>query len=207
MFKFSWIFEPKFRWFLDRFLDSKRKHRFCKNSAPACTGARFLRFRGIWNQQKINKKSMQNKNEKMIGTNCKKYQFWYGFGKGFGRFSEGLEGIKVRSKESFFYINSWDDMPSFGRGLERQDAAMFAQIATVFLRVASLEAAWGWQLLLEPDLKAIWRRFRQVLNQFWLPKWTKLGPKWLTTFSLDPNLVCYSSRPKQLVRYVGIFVS
>ncbi len=55
MFKFSWIFEPKFRWFLDRFLDSKRKHRFCKNSAPACTGARFLRFRGIWNQQKINK--------------------------------------------------------------------------------------------------------------------------------------------------------
>ena len=66
MFKFSWIFEPKFRWFLDRFLDSKRKHRFCKNSAPACTGARFLRFRGIWNQQKINKKSMQNKNEKMI---------------------------------------------------------------------------------------------------------------------------------------------
>ena len=66
MFKFSWIFEPKFRWFLDRFLDTKRKHQFCKNSAPACTGARFLRFRGIWNQQKINKKSMQNKNEKMI---------------------------------------------------------------------------------------------------------------------------------------------
>ena len=102
MFKFSWIFEPKFQWFLDRFLDSKRKHRFCKNSAPACTGARFLGFRRIWNQQKINKKSMQNKNEKMIGTNCKKYPFWYGFGKGFGRFSEGLEGIKVRSKESFF---------------------------------------------------------------------------------------------------------
>ena len=66
MFKFSWIFEPKFRWVLDRFLDSKRKHRFYKNSAPACTGARFLRFLGIWNQQKINKTSMQNKNEKMI---------------------------------------------------------------------------------------------------------------------------------------------
>ena len=57
MFKFSWIFEPKFRCFLDRFLDSKRKHRFCRNSAPACTGARFLRFQGIWNQQKINKKN------------------------------------------------------------------------------------------------------------------------------------------------------
>ena len=58
MFKFSLIFEPKFRWFLDRFLDSKRRHRFCKNSAPACTGARFLiRFRGIWNQQKNNKKN------------------------------------------------------------------------------------------------------------------------------------------------------
>ena len=60
-------------------------------------------------------------------------------------------------------------MPSFGRGLERQDAAMFAQIATVFFRVASLEAAWGWQLLLEPDLKAIWNRFGRDLNQFWLP--------------------------------------
>ena len=55
MFKFSWIFEPKFRWFLDKFLGSKRKHRFCKNSAPASTGARFLRFRGIWNQQKSTK--------------------------------------------------------------------------------------------------------------------------------------------------------
>ena len=64
MFKFSWIFEPNFRWLLDRFLGSKQKHRFCENSAPACTGARFLRFRGIWNQQKNNKKSMQNKNEK-----------------------------------------------------------------------------------------------------------------------------------------------
>ena len=56
-----------------------------------------------------------------------------------------------------------------GRGLGRQDAAMFAQIATLFLGVASLEAAWGWQLLLEPDLEAIWKRFRRVLNQFWLP--------------------------------------
>ena len=72
MFKSSWIFEPKFRWFLNQFLDSKRKHRFRKNSAPACTGAQFLRlqagalflrFRGIWNQQKINKKLMQNKNK------------------------------------------------------------------------------------------------------------------------------------------------
>ena len=55
MFKFSWIFEPKFGWSLDRFLDSKRKHQFCKNSAPACKGAWFLRFRGIWNQQQNNK--------------------------------------------------------------------------------------------------------------------------------------------------------
>ena len=67
----------------------------------------------------------------------------------------------------FVNINSWEDLPSFGRELGRQDAAMFAQIATLFLRVASLEAAWGWQLLLEPDLEAIWKRFRQVLNQFW----------------------------------------
>ena len=118
---------------------------------------------------------MQNKNEKMIGTNCKKYPFWYGFEKGFGRFSEGLECIKVRSKESFFFFNSWDELPSFGRGLGRQDAAVFAQIATVFLRDASLEAAWGWQLLLEPDLEVIWKRFKRVLNQFWLPKCTKLG--------------------------------
>ena len=112
---------------------------------------------------------MQNKNEKMIGTNCKKHRFCYGFGKGFGRFWEGLEGIKIRSKKLFFNINSWDDLPSFGRGLGRQDAAIFAQIATVFFRVASLEAAWGWQLLLEPDLEAIWKRFGRVLNQFWLP--------------------------------------
>ena len=113
---------------------------------------------------------MQNKNEKMIGTNCKKHRFWYGFGKGFGRFWEGLAVQKQgQKKKLFFHINSWDDLPSFGRGLGRQDAAMFAQIATVFFRVASLEAAWGWQLLLEPDLEAIWRRFRWVLNQFWLP--------------------------------------
>ena len=67
----------------------------------------------------------------------------------------------------FVNINSWEDLPSFGRELGRQDAAMFAQIAIVLLGVASLEAAWGWQLLLEPDLEAIWKRFRQVLNQFW----------------------------------------
>ena len=108
---------------------------------------------------------MQNKNEKMIGTNCKKYRFWYGLGKSFGRFWEGLEGIKVRSKKKLFLnINSWDDLPSFWREVGRQDAAMFAQIATLFLRVTSLEAAWGWQLLLEPDLEAIWRRFKRVLN-------------------------------------------
>ena len=70
----------------------------------------------------------------MMGTNCKRYRFCYGFWKSFGRFWEGLEGIKIRSKKSFFFhINSWDDLPSFGKGLGRQHAAMFAQIAKVFL--------------------------------------------------------------------------
>ena len=41
----------------------------------------------------------------------------------------------------FFNTNSWEELPSFGRGLERQDGAMFAKIATVFFRVARLEAA------------------------------------------------------------------
>ena len=44
---------------------------------------------------------MQNKNEQMIRTNCKKYQFWDGFGKGFRTVWEGLEDKKVRSKKSF----------------------------------------------------------------------------------------------------------
>ena len=39
---------------------------------------------------------MQCKNEKMIGTNCKKYQFWDGLGKGFGEVWEGLEDMKIR---------------------------------------------------------------------------------------------------------------
>ena len=99
-----------------------------------------------------------------------------------------MEGIKVRSKESFFFnINSWDDLPSFGRGLGRQDAAMFAQIATVFFRVASLEAAWGWQLLLEPDLEAIRRRFGKVLNQFGFqvePSWAQNGSQPLASTQL-----------------------
>ena len=93
-------------------------------------------------------------------------RFWEEFWKVLGRFGGYKSKVK---KKLFLNINSWDDLPSFGRGLGRQDAAMFAQIATVFFRVASLEAAWGWQLLLEPDLEAIWRRFRWVLNQFWLP--------------------------------------
>ena len=42
---------------------------------------------------------------------------------------------------------------------------MFAQIATLFLAVASLEAAWGSQLLLEPDLEAIWNRFGRGLGR------------------------------------------
>ena len=44
----------------DLILDSKRKNRFCKNSAPACTGAQFEI------NKKSTKKSMQNKNEKMM---------------------------------------------------------------------------------------------------------------------------------------------
>ena len=38
---FSLILEVEFRLFFDGFLDLKRKRRFCKNNAPACTGARF----------------------------------------------------------------------------------------------------------------------------------------------------------------------
>ena len=37
----------------------------------------------------------------MIGKFQQKYQFWDGFGKGFGRVWEGLEGIKIRWKKSF----------------------------------------------------------------------------------------------------------
>ena len=42
---------------------------------------------------------MQNKSEKTIGKNNKKYQFWVGFGKGFGEVWEGLETIKIRLKK------------------------------------------------------------------------------------------------------------
>ncbi len=44
---------------------------------------------------------MQNADEKTIGKNCEKYQFWDGFGMGFGRVWEDLEGIKIRWKKSF----------------------------------------------------------------------------------------------------------
>ena len=44
---------------------------------------------------------MQNKKEKMIGKFQQKYQFWDGFGKGFGRVWEGLGGIKIRWQKSF----------------------------------------------------------------------------------------------------------
>ena len=98
-FDFSLILEVEFQWFFDGFLDLKRKRRFCKNWAPVQAGARFLRFRRKKNHQKINQKSMQNKSEKMIGKFQQKYQFWDGFGKGFGRVWEGLEGIKIRWKK------------------------------------------------------------------------------------------------------------
>ena len=98
-----------------------------------------------------------------------------------------------------FYINSWEDLPSFGRGLGRQDAAMFAQIATLFLRVASLEAAWGWQLLLEPDLEAIWKRFGRVLNEFWLqvePSWAQNDPQPLAFgFQVESSWAQNGSQP------------
>ena len=87
----SWISAPKFWWFFNRFLDSEGKGQFCKNSAPACTGARFSGFWRIRNQPKKNKKSMQNKITKMIETNCKNHRFWHGFGKSFERFWTGLE--------------------------------------------------------------------------------------------------------------------
>ena len=58
-FNFSSILDVENRWFFDRFLDLKRKRRFCKNKRFASTGARFLRFWNIKNQQKINAKSIQ----------------------------------------------------------------------------------------------------------------------------------------------------
>ena len=78
-------------------------------------GARFLRFRRKKNHQKINQKSMQNKSEKMIGKFQQKYQFWDGFGKGFGRVWEGLEGIKIRWKK---------DVKIRGRGAQLSIAAL-----------------------------------------------------------------------------------
>ena len=78
-------------------------------------GARFLRFRRKKNHQKINQKSMQNKSEKMIGKFQQKYQFWDGFGKGFGRVWEGLEGIKIRWKK---------DVKIRGRGAQVPIAAL-----------------------------------------------------------------------------------
>ena len=78
-------------------------------------GARFLRFRRKKNHQKINQKSMQNKSEKMIGKFQQKYQFWDGFGKGFGRVWEGLEGIKIRWKK---------DVKIRGRGAQLLIAAL-----------------------------------------------------------------------------------
>jgi hypothetical protein len=78
-------------------------------------GARFLRFRRKKNHQKINQKSMQNKSEKMIGKFQQKYQFWDGFGKGFGRVWEGLEAIKIRWKK---------DVKIRGRGAQVPIAAL-----------------------------------------------------------------------------------
>ena len=84
-------------------------------------GARFLRFRRKKNHQKINQKSMQNKSEKMIGKFQQKYQFWDGFGKGFGRVWEGLEGIKIRWKKSFEKGGRGTQVPisTLGRNLYR----------------------------------------------------------------------------------------
>ena len=58
---------------------------------------------------------MQNKSEKMIGKFQQKYQFWDGFGKGFGRVWEGLEGIKIRWKK---------DVNIRGRGAQVPIAAL-----------------------------------------------------------------------------------
>ena len=58
---------------------------------------------------------MQNKSEKMIGKFQQKYQFWDGFGKGFGRVWEGLEGIKIRWKK---------DVKIRGRGAQLLIAAL-----------------------------------------------------------------------------------
>jgi hypothetical protein len=51
----------------------------------------------------------------MIGKFQQKYQFWDGFGKGFGRVWEGLEGIKIRWKK---------DVKIRGRGAQVPIAAL-----------------------------------------------------------------------------------
>ena len=51
----------------------------------------------------------------MIGKFQQKYQFWDGFGKGFGRVWEGLEGIKIRWKK---------DVKIRGRGAQLSIAAL-----------------------------------------------------------------------------------
>ena len=58
---------------------------------------------------------MQNKSEIMIGKFQHKYQFWDGFGKGFGRVWEDLEGIKIRWKK---------DVKIRGRGAQVLIAAL-----------------------------------------------------------------------------------
>ena len=64
---------------------------------------------------------MQNKIEKMIGKYNRKYQFWDGLGKGFGRVWEGLEGIKIRWKKSFNIrgIRRQVSIAALGRNLYR----------------------------------------------------------------------------------------
>ena len=56
------IFNLKIHWFFTDFwmlLAKNKKTRFCKNWAPASTGALFLRFRAFKNPLKIYKKSLQ----------------------------------------------------------------------------------------------------------------------------------------------------
>ena len=150
---------------------------------------------------------MQNKNEKMIGTNCKKYRFWYGFGKSFGRFWEGLEGLKVRSKKRFF-ITSTRGMICLhcGRGWDAKMQPCSLKLRYYF---------WPqpvWKLLGGGNCfwNQIWKRFGEGLGGFWINFGFQVEPSWAQNGSQPlastQNLVCYGNRPKLLVRYVGIFV-
>ena len=62
----------------------------------------------------------------MIGKFQQKYQFWDGFGKGFGKVWEGLEGIKIRWKKDVKIRGIGTRVPiaALGRNLYRGGTAL-----------------------------------------------------------------------------------